>query len=98
MLTVFEQKVLNFVKQIPRGKVTSYQCLAKKLGNIKFARAVGNALSKNPKLITVPCHRVIKKDGQIGNYALGLAKKAELLQNEGIKLERGKIEIGRAHV
>ena len=90
-MTRFEQKVFSLVEKIPFGKVTTYQILAKKLGSSSLARAVGNALSKNPRLIVVPCHRVIKSDGVIGGYAKGLAKKLQLLQNEGIRTERGKV-------
>jgi len=50
-----------------------------------------NAVHKNLKIIKVPCHRVVKSDGQVGNYCLGLAKKIKLLQNEGIKIKGNKI-------
>ena len=90
-MTAFEKKVLNLVKQIPKGKITTYQILALKLGNKVFARAVGNALNKNIWLIKIPCHRVVRSDQKVGNYRLGLAKKIKLLQNEGISIKRGKI-------
>jgi methylated-DNA-[protein]-cysteine S-methyltransferase len=85
------QKVFILVKKIPRGKVTTYQILAIKLGNKHLVRAIGNALSKNQELIKVPCHRVVKKNGKIGGYALGLAKKRKLLQNEGVKIRGNTI-------
>ena len=91
MLTAFEKKVLKTIKKIPRGKVSTYWFVALKIGDKNLARAVGNALSKNPRLFEIPCHRVVKNNGKIGNYALGLAKKIKLLQNEGIKIEGGKI-------
>ncbi|MCX6746065.1 MAG: MGMT family protein [Candidatus Parcubacteria bacterium] len=75
-----------------KGRVTTYKILALKLGSASLARPVGNALHKNPDLINTPCHRVVKSNGSIGNYQLGLAKKIKLLQNEGIKIKAGKIE------
>jgi methylated-DNA-[protein]-cysteine S-methyltransferase len=90
-MTKFEQKVLNLVKEIPRGKVSTYQILALKLGDKKLARAVGNTLGQNNELIKIPCHRIIKSTGEIGHYQQGLAKKVKLLQNEGIRIERGKL-------
>ncbi|MCX6744240.1 MAG: MGMT family protein [Candidatus Parcubacteria bacterium] len=90
-MTIFENQVLSLVKKIPKGKVSTYQLLAIRLGDKALARAVGNALSKNPRLIKVPCHRVIKSNGALGGYARGLAKKLQLLQNEGIRIERGKV-------
>ncbi|MCX6740126.1 MAG: MGMT family protein [Candidatus Parcubacteria bacterium] len=90
-MTEFEKNVFNLVKKIPKGKVATYQILAKKLGNIKLARAVGNALPKNSHFIIIPCHRVVKTSGKVGNYVLGVAKKIKLLHNEGIRIKRGKI-------
>ncbi len=90
-MTIFENKVLSLVSKIPIGKVSTYQLIAAKIGNKSLARAVGNALHKNPCLIKVPCHRVIKSNGSIGGYAKGLAKKAQLLQNEGIIIKGGNV-------
>lgn len=90
-MTIFENKVLSLVTKIPSGKISTYQLIAAKMGDKALARAVGNALHKNPQLITVPCHRIVNSDGTIGGYAKGLAKKIQLLQNEGIRVERGKV-------
>ncbi|MFA5188461.1 MAG: MGMT family protein [Patescibacteria group bacterium] len=90
-MTILEKKILSLVNKIPKGKVTTYGLLALKIGNSRLARVVGNAVHKNLNIIVVPCHRVVKSDGQIGNYRLGIAKKTELLQNEGIKIKAGKI-------
>jgi len=79
-MTIFEQKVLEVVKGIPRGKVMTYAAVAHAIGNPKAVRAVGNALNKNPHPITVPCHRVIRSNGQIGGYALGIDRKNCLAQ------------------
>ncbi|MDD5341359.1 MAG: MGMT family protein [Patescibacteria group bacterium] len=90
-MTNFQKKVLKLVSNIPRGKVSTYQFLAKKLGNKKLARAVGNALNKNQKLITIPCHRVVKSNGLVGGYKLGTARKIKLLDSEGIIIKKEKI-------
>ncbi len=90
-MTIFEYKVLSLVKEIPAGKFTTYQILSLKLGNKLLCRAVGNALNKNPYLFKIPCHRVVRSDKKVGNYRLGLAKKIDLLQNEGIIIRGDKI-------
>lgn len=78
----FKEKVLNIVRTIPEGKVLTYQEVARKAGNPKASRAVGSVLRKN-YLPDVPCHRVIRSDGSLGNYNRGNAKKAMLLKKEG---------------
>jgi O-6-methylguanine DNA methyltransferase len=80
--TDFENRVYNAVKKIPRGKVETYGWVAKKIGSPRAARAVGQALRKNPFAPVVPCHRVVAKNG-IGGYAWGLNKKRALLRSEG---------------
>lgn len=86
----FQKKVLNLVKQIPKGKVTTYKVLARALGKPKVWRAVGNALNKNPKLIKIPCHRVVRSNGQVGGFRLGQRKKIKLLRKEGIEIHKNK--------
>lgn len=77
----FTQKVLNIVKNIPRGKTLTYKEVAALAGNPKAHRAVGNILNKNynPE---IPCHRVIRSDGSPGGYNRGADKKKKLLQEE----------------
>lgn len=88
--TAFAQQCYALLKQIPAGKVTTYQELARAM-QTRAWRAVGSAMAKNPQLITVPCHRVVRSNGQIGLYALGADKKAELLQQEGVAIRNGKV-------
>ncbi len=83
--TPFEKKVWKGLLEIPPGHVRTYQWLAKKIGHPKAARAVGNALKKNPLAPMVPCHRVIASNG-IGGYAGGVTKKRRLLEREGVYL------------
>ena len=82
----FQRKVLLTTYIIPRGSTETYASIAKKIGNPKSTRAVGTALAKNPFPILIPCHRVIRSDGKIGNYQGGTEKKRALLKKEGVKL------------
>ena len=86
----FNQKCYELLSQIPQGKISTYKQIANIL-NTKAYRAVGNAMAKNPNPIIVPCHRVIKSNGHIGGYALGIKKKISLLKNEGIVIKKGEI-------
>lgn len=78
----FQEKVYGVVKKIPKGQVLTYKEVAKRIGNPKAFRAVGNILNKNfdPQ---VPCHRVIRSDGKLGGYNRGDKRKIELLKKEG---------------
>jgi len=78
----FTQAVLKITAQIPYGEVRSYRWVANKLGRPKATRAVGNALGRNPIPIVIPCHRVVRSDGSLGGYALGLSWKRKLLSLE----------------
>lgn len=83
-MTDFEKLVLEYTKKIPKGKITTYQFLAKAIKRPKSVRAVGNALNKNPMMIKIPCHRVIRSDGFLGGFGKGPAMKREILKKEGI--------------
>ncbi len=81
-LPAFTHAVLKAATRIPYGEVRSYGWLAQRLGNPKAARAVGNALARNPIPIIIPCHRVVRSNGALGGYALGTALKKRLLKLE----------------
>jgi methylated-DNA-[protein]-cysteine S-methyltransferase len=81
-LPPFTQAVLRLTAKIPYGRVRSYQWLARRLGKPKAARAVGNALARNPIPIFIPCHRIVRRDGAIGNFLLGSGWKKRLLDLE----------------
>jgi methylated-DNA-[protein]-cysteine S-methyltransferase len=83
-LSRFEKDVYRAVYRIPKGEVRSYGWVAKTVGRPNAARAVGNALNKNPYPGPIPCHRVIKSDGTIGGFAKGLSLKRKLLKSEGV--------------
>ena len=87
----FQDDVLNVVKKIPKGKVTTYKEIAHAL-DTKAYRAVGNALNRNPYAPIVPCHRVVNSDGRIGGFATGIRKKIQLLKKEGILVENNKVK------
>lgn len=89
--TAFNERCYELLKQIPEGKVTTYKELARALGTNAW-RSVGTAMGKNRDLIVVPCHRVIRSDGHIGEYALGSDKKVELLRNEGVEIDNKKVK------
>lgn len=80
--TPFQQKVWGELLRIPYGATISYQELAKRVGNPKASRAVGNANGKNPVCIVVPCHRVVRANGDLGGYAYGIDMKKSLLAIE----------------
>ena len=81
-LSPFTQAVLRETAKIPYGQVRTYKWLAARLGKPKAARAVGNALARNPVPIIIPCHRVVRGDGSIGRFALGSGWKKRLLELE----------------
>jgi methylated-DNA-[protein]-cysteine S-methyltransferase len=85
IMTEFQQQVLQATQKIPRGRIATYMDIARKIGKPKAARAVGQALGRNPIPIIIPCHRVIASDGSLGGYSGGggLETKAKLLQLEG---------------
>jgi methylated-DNA-[protein]-cysteine S-methyltransferase len=80
----FTQKVLRELRKIPYGKVRSYLGIGKRLGHTMGARAVGQAVKRNPIPIIIPCHRVIREDGSLGGFSLGEEIKKRLLFLEGV--------------
>lgn len=80
----FDRRVLTVVREIPAGGVLTYADVARRIGSPSAARAVGNAVGRNPVPIVVPCHRVIRSDGTLGGYSGGGgAYKRRLLALEG---------------
>lgn len=84
-MKLFKEKVIEVVKKISKGKVLSYKQVAKKSGNEKAVRVVGNLMAKNADK-SVPCHRVIRSDGQIGKYngLQGMSKESILKKEKAI--------------
>jgi methylated-DNA-[protein]-cysteine S-methyltransferase len=81
----FQKKVLQAEYGIPRGWISTYGKIANHIGNINAARAVGRALASNPFPIAIPCHRAIRKNGELSGYQGGVEMKRSLLKMEGIK-------------
>lgn len=77
--TNFQIKVWEALLRLPPGAVTSYEALAEQVGSVKAARAVGNAVARNPLAYLIPCHRVLQKAGGFGNYRYGPARKQAIL-------------------
>jgi len=91
---MINKKVLDLVRKIPKGKVTTYKIIAEKL-NSRAYRAVGSALKNNKNPVIIPCHRVINSDGSLGGYK-GIRnnkEKSDLLRKEGIEINKGKIDL-----
>lgn len=86
----FSEKVYNLCRKIPKGRISTYGEIAKKL-NSRAYRAVGNALNKNRNK-DVPCHRIVNSRGELHGFATGLKNKAQLLRKEGIKIKNKKIQ------
>lgn len=80
--TDFEKKVWLALNEIPYGETRTYKWLAEIVGSPMASRAVGQALSKNPIPIVLPCHRIIESDGDLGGYSSGEDIKRRLLQLE----------------
>jgi len=80
--TKFEQDVWRALDEIPFGETRTYKWIAEKVGRPNASRAVGQALSKNPLPIIIPCHRVIESDGSMGGYSSGINNKVRLLEME----------------
>jgi len=83
-VTPFVRRVLTATMQVPAGNLVSYGDIARRIGQPKGSRAVGQALGRNPIPIVIPCHRVIASGGRIGGYTGGLAIKRRLLRIEGV--------------
>ena len=80
--TDFQLSVWNALRSIPRGSTSSYKAIAEKIGSPNASRAVGTACKLNPIPLFIPCHRVVKQDKSIGQFALGTHNKKYLLSME----------------
>ena len=89
--TPFQRRVWRALEEIPYGEVRSYRELAQAVDSPRGFRAVGMANHRNPLPILIPCHRVVGADGSLTGYAGGLELKEQLLELEGVAVERGRI-------
>ena len=79
------------VRQIPAGRVSTYGAVAKALGNKSYARAVGKYMNKNPDADTMPCFKIVKSNGSLGGFGLGIDDKIRRLNKDGIMVKNGRI-------
>ncbi len=91
--TRFEQDVYVATSKIPKGKVSTYGRIAKKIGLPKAYRAVASALRKNPLHPVVPCHRVVKNDGSFGGDPKRAADRRKQVIEEGITVRDGQVQL-----
>lgn len=91
------KRIYEAVKKIPKGKVATYGQVAAMAGSPKMARAVGNALHKNPDPVSIPCYRVVNAKGELaGAFAFGGEQvQARLLEADGIEVVDGKVDLKR---
>jgi len=91
----FRRQALEACSRIPRGEVRTYGELAAECGRPRAARAVGSAMAQNPVPGPVPCHRVVRADGRLGEYgAGGSARKQAMLIREGVAVNDGRMATG----
>jgi methylated-DNA-[protein]-cysteine S-methyltransferase len=94
----FRKNVYKLLCRIPRGRVTTYGAIARRLGGKRYSRAVGTAVAKNPFPLIIPCHRVVPVSGKVGNYGMGGREpstgtymKRKLLELEGVKFQNQRV-------
>ena len=90
-MTKFQSECDEALKKVPKGKVITYAGLAREIGKPKAHRAVGNAMNKNPFAPKVPCHRVVKSNGELGGFAEDINVKIKRLHEEGVDVLNNKI-------
>ena len=90
-MTKFQSECYEALKKVPKGKVITYAGLAREIGKPKAHRAVGNAMNKNPFAPKVPCHRVVKSNGELGGLADDINVKIKRLHEEGVDVLNNKI-------
>jgi methylated-DNA-[protein]-cysteine S-methyltransferase len=86
-LSDFERDVLTATRRIPAGQTRPYGWIAREAGRPRAVRAVGSVLGRNPVPLLIPCHRVVRADGRLGDYMFGPAHKAELLRAEQVNID-----------
>ena len=94
----FKEKIYEFTKMIPQGKVATYGQLAKLAGKPKAARAVGGFMRTNPDAPRTPCHRVVARDGSLTGYSAGegISTKRKMLEKEGVLFIGNKVDLKKS--
>jgi AraC family transcriptional regulator, regulatory protein of adaptative response / methylated-DNA-[protein]-cysteine methyltransferase len=94
--TAFQERVWRALLAIPAGTTASYADIAHRIGNSRSTRAVAQACAANPIAIAIPCHRVVRTNGDLSGYRWGIARKRELLRREGVTAARSPADVGAA--
>ncbi len=91
------ERIYSVVKKIPRGNVATYGQVAALAGNPRWARVVGYALHSNPDPETIPCYRIVNREGKVSEaFAFGgVNVQIQLLEADGIKVNDGKVELSK---
>ncbi|MCD6542306.1 MAG: endonuclease V [Thermoplasmata archaeon] len=90
-MDLFEE-IYRIVRQVPRGKVSTYGAVARALGDIRASRAVGVAMNINPDPEFTPCYRIVNSDGTVGGFSMGVDEKIRRLKEDGIEVVNGRIK------
>jgi AraC family transcriptional regulator, regulatory protein of adaptative response / methylated-DNA-[protein]-cysteine methyltransferase len=90
--TAFQQQVWNALQEIPLGKTVSYLQVAQRIGKPKAVRAVATACASNVLAVAVPCHRVVRGNGELSGYRWGVERKQTLLTNEAKQAKAGLVK------
>ena len=88
--TAFQERVWKALREIPPGVAVSYALVAQRIGSPRAVRAVAQACGANRLAVAIPCHRVVRRDGDLSGYRWGVERKRELLRREGSMLEDGE--------
>ncbi|HAT03768.1 MAG TPA: cysteine methyltransferase [Candidatus Magasanikbacteria bacterium] len=91
-MTPFQKSVYRATMRVPKGSVTTYGRIAKSIGSLGAARAVGNVLNKNIDTVHIPCHRVVCANGKVGGYVHGQREKIRKLRHEGVVIKKGRVD------
>lgn len=97
-MTNFQREVYRLLRKIPKGKVTTYKLLAQAVGKQKNWRQIGRILSQNLHPSKYPCYKVVKSNGEIGDYNCGKLAKKRLLQKDGIKIYNNRVKDFTKHL
>jgi len=85
------EKIQKLLLEIPKGQVTTYKIISLEMGKLNSYRCIGSLLRSNPKPNKYPCYKVVKSNGEIGGYSLGVEEKIKRLTQDGIKIRDKKI-------
>ncbi len=91
----FDEAVYEYLKRVPRGRVTTYGAIARAIGRPRASRLVGNALHRNPTPVVIPCHRVVNREGRLAPaFAFGgIDMQKKLLEAEGVEVRDGYVDM-----